>query len=177
MIDQTARGMDFSVVRNLRKKRGLSTEELAQQSGLTRSTVVKIEAGEGNPTIFTIEALARVFQLTASELVRLAEGVKIESAQTEDFTREDYGGRRIAFRNLEIYCLDAPRGVHMESEVSLHEDVAEVCIVLSGRVVLSVGGERLEMGPGNAVRFNALHEHRFDVLEDSEVLLIHHPLV
>jgi transcriptional regulator with XRE-family HTH domain len=169
--------MDFSVVRNLRKKRGLSTEELAQRADLTRSTVVKMEAGEGNPTILTIEALARVFQLTTSELVRLAEGVRIESGQTESFVRADYSGQRISFRNLEIYCLKAQGSVHIESELNLHEDVAEVCVVLSGRLVLSVGDQRMEMETGMAARFNAMHEHRFDILEDAELLLIHHPLI
>ncbi len=42
---------DFSIIRNLRMKQGLTAEALAQKADVTRATVVKLESGKGNPTI------------------------------------------------------------------------------------------------------------------------------
>jgi mannose-6-phosphate isomerase-like protein (cupin superfamily) len=55
--------------------------------------------------------------------------------------------------------------------------LAEICFVLSGHLVLTVGEQDVTVTEGMAIRFNAFHEHRFDVVEDTEFLLIHHKIV
>ena len=167
---------DFSVIRNLRMKWGITAEELANRAGLTRATVAKIEAGDGNPTIETIEGLSRVFQLTSSELVRLAEVTQCETAQTKRFKRGNLSGAHIKFPNFEIFHIQAGAGVRKESDPKFHENTAEVCLVLSGRVSAVVAGNPHELGPGEAIRFKAMQDHYFDILEDAEFLLMHHSL-
>lgn len=168
---------DFSVIRNLRKKWGLTMEELAKKTNLTRATIAKIEYGDGNPTIGTIEVLASVFQLTSSDLVRLAEITKMEIAKTKNFKRKDFLGKHIWFPNFEIYYIQAKAGVRKESDPEFHENTAEICLVLSGKLLLTVGGQSNELSTGMALRFKAFHDHHFDVIEDAEFLLIHHNLV
>lgn len=168
---------DFSVLKTLRLKQGLTAEQLAAKANVTRATVAKMESGFNNPTVQTIDALAGVFQLSSSELLRLAEGVRLDRGRVERFVRSGYSGNRIYFDNFEIYWLRAENGVRIESEFELHEDTAEVCFVLSGRLVLTVGEQEITVMEGMAVRFNALHEHRFDSVVDTEFLLIHHKIV
>jgi len=167
---------DFSVIRNLRMKWGLTAEELAARANITRATVAKIEAGNGNPTIETIEALSRVFQLSASELIRLAEVAHCEVGKTSPFKEDDLEGSHIWFPNFEIYHMNAGIGVQKASAPQYHENTAEVWMVLSGRIRMTVGGEFHELRPGMAMRFKALHEHRIDIVDDAEFLLIHHNL-
>ena len=168
---------DFSVIKNLRAKWGLTSEELARKANLTRATVAKIESGDGNPTMETIEALSSVFQLAPSELVRLAEATQCEVSKNARFSRPGLEVEHIRFPNFEIYRVNGRAGIRKESDPRAHENTAEVCLVLSGRVRAVVGGEASELGPSMAVRFKALREHYFDLLEDSEFLLIHHHLV
>ena len=168
---------DFSVIKILRVKRGLSANDLARQANLTRATVTKIESGGGNPTMETIEALADILQLAASELVRLAEVAKCETARTETFKTNNFQGAHIRFPNFEIYHIQAKAGIRKVSDPQFHENTAEVCLVLSGRLLLTVGGQSNELGPGMALRFKALHDHYFDIIEDTAFLLIHHNLV
>ncbi len=163
---------DFSVIRNLRREQGISAEELARKAGLTRAAITGIEAGSGNPTIETIEALACALGLTASHLVRLAEGVRLESAETEDCDRVNYEGKCARFNGLNVYWLKTKAGNHIASELELHRDNTETCFLLSGRLVLTVGGESKTMEPGMAVRFNGIHDHKFDTIEDCEFMLI-----
>lgn len=168
---------DFSVIKTLRLKLGLTAEQLAEKANVTRATVTKMEAGFNNPTVQTIDALAEVFQLSPSELLRIAEGVQLDIGRIEQFSRPGYKGKHIYFDKFEFYWLKAIKGCRIESEFDLHGDTTEVCFVLSGHLVLTVGEQRVTITKGMAVRFSALHEHRFDVVDDTEFLLIHHKIV
>ena len=117
---------DFSVIRNLRKKRGLTAEGLAKTANLTRATISKIEGGNANPTIETVEALSSVFQLSSSELIRLAEVAQCEAANTRFFETENLEGAHIWFPNFEIYHIRAGADVRKEADPERHENTAEV---------------------------------------------------
>lgn len=164
---------DFSIIRTLRKKRGLTAGELARRADLTRATVAKMEAGDGNPTIETIDALSGVFQLTPSELIRMAEASRCELAEPRPIKTDSFEGILVRFPNFEAYHLKAEAGVRKESDPRYHEDTDEICLVLSGRIKAVVGGRPHELGPGMALRFRALQEHHFDVVDRAEFILIH----
>ena len=168
---------DFSIIKTLRAKAGLTAEELARRAEVTRATVAKLESGSGNPTMETIEALSRVFQLTSSELVRLAEVAQCEAGVTESFEFPNWEGMRTRFPNFELYVVRMETGSHKDSDPRYHENTAEICMVLSGKVRVNVSDQCHILGTGMAVRFNALHDHSFDILEKAEFLLIHHVIV
>ena len=167
---------DFSIIRNLRMKWGMTAETLATRAKMTRATVVKIESGNGNPTIDTISAISRVFHLTASELISLAEKANIEAGKTSPYSDNGLEGVHVWFPNFELYHLKAAAGICKVSESILHENTAEVCMVLSGRVRITIDENSSELAPGEAMRFKALHEHSLVMVEASEFLLIHHNL-
>ena len=167
---------DFSIIRNLRMKWSLTAETLAVRANMTRATVVKIESGNGNPTIETISAISRVFHLTASELISMAEKASIEVGKTSQYLDNGLGGVHIWFPDFEIYHLKAAAGICKISESILHENTSEVCLVLSGKVKITIGENSTELSPGKAMRFKALHQHSLEMVEASEFLLIHHNL-
>lgn len=157
-------------------KWGLTAEALAERAGITRATVAKIESGNGNPTIETIAAISRVFSMSAGDLICQAEATGIEMGKTVPFIDNGLEGHHIWFPGFEIYRLKAGKGVEKESKIQYHENTAEVCLVLSGRLRIFSGGVASEMGAGMSIRFKAIHEHRIEILEDCEFLLLHHPL-
>ncbi len=167
---------DFSIIRNLRMKWGMTAETLAVRAKITRATVVKIESGNGNPTIDTISAISRVFHLTAGELVSMAEKASIEDGKTSPYSDKGLEGVHIWFPNFELYHLKAAAGICKISEPVLHENTAEVCLIISGKVRLTIDDNITELASGSAVRFKALHQHTLEMLEASEFLLIHHNL-
>ena len=60
------------IAARIRKFRGLpkiSPSELARRSGIAKGTLSKLEAGEGNPTILTLGALARVLHVTPGDFI------------------------------------------------------------------------------------------------------------
>lgn len=54
---------------NLRKKEGLSQEELAEKLGVTRQTISKWELGETSPDIKEAKELSNIFHISLDELV------------------------------------------------------------------------------------------------------------
>ena len=63
-------------LRELRKARGLSQEEVARGVGTTRQTITSIEVGKYTASLPLALRLARYFGVTVEELFWLAEGVK-----------------------------------------------------------------------------------------------------
>jgi transcriptional regulator with XRE-family HTH domain len=55
-------------LRRLRKKRGLSQEELADRAGLNRNYVGMIEREENAPTVDALEQIAKALDINAVEL-------------------------------------------------------------------------------------------------------------
>ena len=57
-------------IREWRKRRGFSQEELALETGMKRSYVSDIERGTRNPSVKAIERLAKALKVEADILVR-----------------------------------------------------------------------------------------------------------
>jgi len=60
-------------IRKLRIARGLTQEELGFESELTRAYISSIELDQKLPSITTIAKLAKAFDLSLSELMKLVE--------------------------------------------------------------------------------------------------------
>jgi predicted transcriptional regulator len=57
-------------VREARQKAGLTQAALADQAGLTQQYIARIEAGQINPTLATMAAVARVLHLDGGDILR-----------------------------------------------------------------------------------------------------------
>jgi transcriptional regulator with XRE-family HTH domain len=55
-------------IKELRKARGWSQDELAARSGISRRTITYWETGDRRPSSIYLEALARVFGIAAEEM-------------------------------------------------------------------------------------------------------------
>ncbi len=78
-------------VRDLRTRRGLSRERLADLAGVHKNTIAGIESGDSNATIEKLEALAIALGVTAKQLLYSPAQETVESLGR--FLRSD-GGRR-----------------------------------------------------------------------------------
>ena len=90
----------------IRKKQGLSQEELGMELQVSRQTISKWETGRSFPDITLLESLCETFDITVSELLS---GKKIES---EDYKRETerlliqcIGEKRLRGFQIGIYLL------------------------------------------------------------------------
>jgi XRE family transcriptional regulator, aerobic/anaerobic benzoate catabolism transcriptional regulator len=58
-----------STVRNERAKRGMTRKMLAKQSNMSERFVAQIELGEGNPSVLSLDAIARALTLDVFDLL------------------------------------------------------------------------------------------------------------
>ena len=57
-------------IRRLRKARGMSQQDLADKARLTRVFITRVEAGQQDPSLSTINAIARALDVSAAELMK-----------------------------------------------------------------------------------------------------------
>jgi putative transcriptional regulator len=62
-------------LRKLRTVRGWTQEDIAEQVGVSRQTIISIESGRYNPSILLAYKLARAFALTIEDVFLCAEEV------------------------------------------------------------------------------------------------------
>lgn len=62
-----------AAIKQLRERRDLSQEVLAEEAGLTGRTVSAIETGNANPTWATVRDIAAALEVTMVEIARLSE--------------------------------------------------------------------------------------------------------
>ena len=60
-------------VRKVRKKRGLTQEELARKVGVSRQTIVNVEQGRYKPSILLALKIAKVLDADVETLFKLEE--------------------------------------------------------------------------------------------------------
>lgn len=155
----------------------MTADELAQKANLTRVSISNIERGNSNPTMGTIKALADVFQLAPSELVRLAEKATCEEPVREKFQIGQWRGIHLTFPGFRIYRAYGKAGAQSEFDPRIHENTLELAVVLSGKIRIMFHEQTYELGPNMALRFKALHEHTVVAMEDTELLMIMHSRV
>lgn len=63
-------------LREVRKKKGFTQEDLAYESGLTLSQIARIETRKINPTVSTMFKIARTLDVPVSELFEFKLSIK-----------------------------------------------------------------------------------------------------
>ena len=156
-------------LRRLRVKRGLSLERMAKASGVSRAMLGQIELGQSTPTINVVWKIARALDVSFATLITeraasstaivLRDRAKLLTSQDGSFTS------RALFpfdepRNVEFYELNlAPFSVE---EADAHPvGTTENLVVTSGRLELTAGGVRHQLGTGDAIFFEADVAHSY----------------
>lgn len=57
-------------LRTLRQTRGLTQAQLAAKAGISREYLARLETARQDPTLSTLEKLAKAFRVTAADLLR-----------------------------------------------------------------------------------------------------------
>jgi transcriptional regulator with XRE-family HTH domain len=58
-------------IRKLRAERNITQQQLAEISGLHKNYIGMIERGERNPSLLNIDILAKSFEISLSELMKI----------------------------------------------------------------------------------------------------------
>ena len=163
---------DFSVIRLLRKQKKLSLRALAAKSSLSLGAVAKIESNQANPVLRTLGQLCRALGISVSDLLALAERRRPRRGRAAsrrigntEFTVHDLAQHKLLFGKLK-------KGWRA-STPSIHGNVLETCVVLSGSVEIKTHDGMHKLGARDVLQFDAIFEHEYFAREESSVLIIH----
>ena len=157
-------------LREFRRTRHLSLDDLALKSGVSRAALSQIEGARTNPTLAVLWKIAVGLEipfhdLLGSErdngvtLLRAGEAVPLRSAdgRTESRLLAPAGSGT----NIEVYELRlVPKARHKSDPHA--RDTAETVIVLTGALRLGVGDAHFELSSGDSAHFRADVEHFYE---------------
>lgn len=150
-------------LRQLRSRRGLTLSELAAETGVSVSTLSRLEAGLRRPTLEQLLPLARAHGVTLDDLVDAPPTgdprVHLRPISTGDggtilpLTRRPGG--------VQAYKFVLPAGRDdAEPELRTHEGY-DWAFVLNGRLRLVLGDHDLLLEPGEVAEFDTRTPHWF----------------
>ncbi|MCC7340977.1 MAG: helix-turn-helix domain-containing protein [Bryobacterales bacterium] len=163
---------DFSVVRELRKREGLTLGDVSMRSGVSVPVLSRLERNQSVAEIETLFKLSRVFGMNAADLLALAES---RGAHHAGETRHKSGGfefREVRYGNALCLYGRAKKGSTL-SRPEIHGDDYEICWVLRGRLRIRLPHEVHDLAAGRAIQFDAILEHTYEALADCEIVIFH----
>lgn len=172
-MHSTARTLDAvgPRLKELRLRRDITLAELADETGISISTLSRLEAGLRRPTLEQLLPLARFYDLTLDELVDAPPTgdprVNLRPLPTKDGRTILPLSRRPG--GIQAYKFILPTGADDEEpDLRTHEGY-DWAFVLSGRLRLVLGDHDLILGPGEAAEFDTRTPHWFGATSEGPV--------
>ena len=167
-----AKPFDFAILRQLRKRDGLTIQDLSRNTGVSPAVISKLERNQQSAELGTLFSLSRAFGMNVTDLLALAES-RLAHRKTEASHKSgDFTFREIHYGNVRLLFGTALAGGRT-SKPEIHQDDLEVCWVLAGQVRIRLPHEQQVLAGGQCIQFDAILEHTYEVLEDCQVLIVH----
>jgi transcriptional regulator with XRE-family HTH domain len=164
-------------LRAIRQQRGVSLTELSASTGISVSTLSRLEAGQRRPTLELLLPLSRVHQVPLDELVD-APPTGDPRIHGRPFDRNGVTMVPLTRRPGGLQAvkqLYPPHWPGREPEQQSHEGY-EWLYVLSGRLRLLLGEHDILLKPGEVAEFDTHVPHAFATgAEPAEVLCLFGP--
>jgi transcriptional regulator with XRE-family HTH domain len=155
-------------LRQVREGCALSQRALAKSSGISNATISLIESGKLNPSVAVLKRILDGVPMHLSTFFADEPG---ESAPVVYRSNElvEIGGGKISYRQVGHQLTDRTLQILHEryepgadtGKLALEHAGEEGGVVISGRLELTVGGERHVLGPGDAYYFDSSRPHHF----------------
>ncbi|WP_109506948.1 helix-turn-helix domain-containing protein [Nocardioides speluncae] len=155
-------------LRALRQERGATLAELAETTGVSVSTLSRLESGDRKPTLELLLPLARAHGVSLDELVD-APPTGDPRIHLRPVTQHGMTMLPLTRRpgGIQAYKIVLPGGAK-EPDPQTHEGY-EWMYVLNGRLRVVLGEHDLVMVPGEAAEFDTRVPHWFGAADDEPV--------
>ncbi len=157
-------------LRALRQQRGLTLGEVSEATGVSASTLSRLEGGQRRPNLELLLPLARLFQVPLDDLVGAPttgdprihlRPIRHSGMTALPLTRRPGGLQAYKM----VLAADARKG---EPELRVHEGY-EWLYILNGRLRLVLGDKDFVLGPGEAAEFDTHTPHWFASADEHPV--------
>lgn len=148
-------------LRALRRERDITLDELSAETGISKSTLSRLESGSRRPTLELLLPLARIYGVTLDELVG-APPTGDPRIHLRPVTRGRMTMLPLTRRagGVQAYKIILAAGSSPEPDLRTHEGY-EWLYILSGRLRVVIGEHDLLLTPGEAAEFDTRTPHWF----------------
>jgi transcriptional regulator with XRE-family HTH domain len=155
-------------LRLLRRRQGLSLAAVAETSGLSQSFLSQMERGLVQPSLRSVNRVARALGTTASAVFALQDPGPVSLVRRGE--GEIYAEARVLVRgNRAIHPLEI-RGAPTEFGDYFEHPGEEMLYVIAGRIEAEVGGAtRYVLEPGDALYYEGMVGHRWRNLDGGPI--------
>jgi transcriptional regulator with XRE-family HTH domain len=160
-------------IRDLRLRRGLTVQKLAEATGLSKGFVSQVENGRTSPSLATLYELAKSLETSVAYLVVEEDQVPYVVRRSERPQMSVNGNTsRVEVmsaqprRNLELLHIELPPGVSMSDKRHSHHG-EEVVLCVEGRVSLACGEHMVMLETGDSCHFDGRVPHSIENAGDA----------
>lgn len=165
-------------IRDLRSRRGLTVQQLAAASGLSKGFISQVENDRTSPSLATLRDLARALETSVAYLVVedeqvphvVRKGQRPQLAMNGDNTRIEVLSSQPR-RSLEILHAELPPGSTAVHQARQH--TGEECVLcLEGRVTVISGEHRIVLEAGDSCHYDGRAPHAVENAGSSPARLL-----
>jgi transcriptional regulator with XRE-family HTH domain len=155
-------------IRDLRLRRGLTVQQLAAASGLSKGFISQVENGRTSPSLATLRDLGLALKTSVAYLVVEEEQVP-HVVRTQERLRVHVGGNTSKVevlsaqpkRNLELLMAELPPGMSAGDKRHYHHG-EECMLCIEGRVSVACGDHRLVLEAGDSCHIDGRMPHAIE---------------
>jgi transcriptional regulator with XRE-family HTH domain len=160
-------------LRTLRRQREITLADLSAQTGVSVSTLSRLESGDRKPTLELLLPLARAYGVTLDELVDAPPTgdprVHLRPVKGHGMTMIPLTQRAGGVQAYKLVIPVGGRRGHQRDEPQTHEGY-EWIYVLNGHLRLRLGDHDLTLSPGEAAEFDTRVPHWFGPASEQEAV-------
>ena len=170
-------------IQSLRKAKGVTLDQLAKMTGLTKGYLSQIENSTKTPPFSTLDKIAYALGVDITYFFVSSENEQVDSKITvikpderkrvaPGGLRRGYGYESLAYKkagkNMEPYLITADS----QGRGSFKHDGEEFLFILEGTLEFSFGGKKYLLKPGYSIYFDSGIEHSGRALGDEKVKML-----
>ncbi|MCI8665972.1 MAG: cupin domain-containing protein [Dorea sp.] len=154
-------------IKDLRNRNGLTQQELADRTELTKGFISQLERGQVSPSIVTLLDLIECLGTTASEFFKETEEERVVFSEEGFFEKVDEAGNSIqwivpAAQKYRMEPLLVALQPHQTLEEDKPHDGEEFGYLISGRIKLHLGDTVYVVKAGESFYYPAKRKHRIE---------------
>ncbi|MBU0969387.1 MAG: XRE family transcriptional regulator [Proteobacteria bacterium] len=162
-------------IRRARLDKKMSLDTMANETGLSKAAIKKIEGGDKRPSVGNLLLISRTLQLDSEFLLKEQEGTLEERSQAYTKRTDNYAYTPLTpgaeNKHLKAFRIVVDANTRHDG-VGFHHEGEEFVYVLEGRVEVQVGDHVNVLEPGDSLHFNSGIKHDLRNTGDVDAELI-----